>query len=90
VESQLVLGLATATQAQHGEGGQEMSTLEEQLKEALANRDLADTRRNQQRVVFDKATEDYRLAHHAWAYECRIWDKAYAEVTRITEARGDT
>ena len=60
-----------------------MSTLEEQLAEALANRDLADTRRNQQRVVFDKATEDYRLAHHAWAYECRIWDKAYAEVTRI-------
>ena len=67
-----------------------MSTLEEQLKEALANRDLADTRRNQQRVVFDKATEDYLLAHRAWAYECRIWDKAYAEVTRITEARGDT
>jgi hypothetical protein len=56
------------------------------LEEALANRDLADTRRNQQRVVFAKAMEDYRLAHLAWAYECRIWDKAYAEVTRITEA----
>ena len=69
------------------EAGASMNQLlEEQLAEALANRDLADTRRNQQRVVYAKAMEDHRLAHVAWAYECQIFDKAYAEVTRIKEA----
>ena len=69
------------------EAGASMNQLlEEQLAEALANRDLADTRRNQQRVVYDKAMEDHRLAHVAWSKECQIWDKSYAEVTRIKEA----
>lgn len=57
--------------------------MNDKLKEALVNRDLADTRRNQQRVIYDRAMEASRLAQIAWSVECQIWDESYREVTRI-------